>query len=164
MPLAVPPPFAIAFTHKCDHGASTVAVADSIKARPNDDAATPLVCAVGSHRSAGLVLIKHESKDGRVIELPGPPTGATALLLSNKEGCVLVGGADGSLQQYLVAACPSTSKQSTQRTLLQPTSEHSLGAIISLALHQPSRTLAAGGGRSADVDHAVCTQHTAHTI
>lgn len=142
-------PFSIAYTQSCEP-ISCVAVADTIKARPNDDAASPVVCAVGSHRSAGLVLIKHESKDGHVIELPGPPTGATALLLSNKEGCVLVGGADGSLQHYSVSACPtnsSSAKQPVQRTLLQPTSQQSLGALISLALHQPSRTLAAGGGR-----------------
>lgn len=143
------PPFSIAYTHHCANGVSCVAVADTIKPRLNDETTTPVVAAVGSHRSAGLVLIKHESKDGRVSELPGPATGATALLVSNKEACILVGGADGSLLQYpLSAACaqPANSKRS-QRTLLQPASEQSSGALISLSLHQPSRTLAAGGGR-----------------
>lgn len=146
-------PFSIAYTQRCEP-VCAVAVADTIKARPNDEASTPVVCAVGSHRSAGLVLIKHDRGEGHVIELPGPPSGATALLLSNKEGCVFVGGADGSLQHFQVsAACPanasSSARQPSQRTLLQPASEHSLGALISLALHQPSRTLAAGGGRCA---------------
>ncbi len=148
----MPPPFSIAYTHHCANGVSCVAVADTIKPRTNEESPIPVVAAVGSHRSGGIVLIKHESKDGRVSELPGPATGATALLVSNKESCVLVGGADGSLLQYpLSAACAqpanSSATKRSQRTLLQPASEQSSGALISLAMHQPSRMLAAGGGR-----------------